>query len=448
MTRLFPVLALLLPLPAVAAPGEDDFVWQWSLTPKADSALYRVQLTRPVYRVLHRGDAADVMITDAGGQPVPFARLAPAMLRQTRSEEVPLGFSTRRRFADNDDHRPELELEHGGTRLVVRSHADARPDDTRGQLVFEALVAAPTERPELPRRQLRFSFLSDRASALDCRVRASDDDEPARTRLGLRSAADTRPLRLVGEVDPLSAKDAQQGWHVTCYGRELPPGFRLESVTLYTEGVIDHGSRHTLAPEPTADPQRRGVYDFELEGPLVVERIDIAPRQANVLTRIRIQSRSDPQQSWRPRQEATLSNLEADGEHRVSITLDGEHRDRFWRLQSDPALNRPPQIEIEARAEELVFLAQGQAPWRLHSGGLQAGPTVSVASLLQEAVQRVGPAWQWPLLQPRNRREGAGDAALVAPRDPLPWQRLLLWSILAAGAAALVTMSIRLLRQN
>lgn len=448
MTRLVLLLALMFTLPAVAGPGEDDFVWRWSLTPDEDSALYRVQFTRPVYRDLHRPDAADVMITDADGQPVPFARLAPAMLRQTRSEELPLGFSTRRRSAGNDDRRPELELEHDGTRLVVRSHADARPDDTRGQLLFEALVAAPAERPEWPRRQLRFSFLSDRASALDCRVRASDADEPARTRLGLRPAADTRPLRLVGEVDPPSAGDAQQGWHVTCYGQELPPGFRLESVRLHAAGTIDHGSSHALTPELKADPERPGIYDFELEGPLVVERIEIAPRQANVLARIRILSRSDQQQPWRSRQEATLSNLEANVEGSVSIELDGEHRDRFWRLQSDPPLSQPPQIELAARAEELVFLAQGKAPWQLHVGGLQAGPTVSVASLLQEAVDRVGPAWQWPLLQPKNRREGGGDAALVEPRDPVPWQRMLLWSILAAGAAALVVMSVRLLRQN
>lgn len=446
-----PTLAsLFLVITAIAAAesGSRDFAWRWSLTPGQDSSLYRVQLTREVYSALHRQDAADVMISGADGRPVPFARMTPGMLRETRSEALALDFSSRFHRRDEATARPELELQHQDTRLIVRSRADARPDDAPGRLLFEALAAAPAERPDLPVRTLGFSFLSDRRARLDCRVRASDSDEPARTRLDLQPAADTRPLRLRGKVAPPTAETEPEGWHLACYGNELPSDFRLESVTLATEGVISHRRWHELTPEAAADPEQPGIHGFELDGPLIVERITLQARQANVIASVRIRSRPDESSTWRERGRATLSNLESATDGSLSIALEGDHRDRFWQITSEPALDRPPTIELRARAEELAFLAQGEAPWQLHAGSRQASSTIPVARLLDEAVERLGPAWQWPRVQPLDREEAAGEAALVEPPDPLPWRRILLWCVLAAGAVVLVAMAARLLRRD
>ena len=380
---------------AAAEPGRQDFAWRWSLTPAPDSPIYRVPLTREVYRALNRGDAADVLISDADGRPVPFASLTPGLLRETRREAIALDFSTRFHRRDNTTARPELELQHQDTRLIVRSRADARPDDAPGRLLFEALAAAPAapdESPDLPVQKLAFSFLSDRQARLDCRVRASDSDEPAHTRLDLQPAADTRPLRLRGEVAAPMAENAPAGWHLACYGNELPSDFRLESVTLATEGVISHRRWHELTPEPVAEPEQPGVHGFELDGPYIVERITLKARQANVITSVQVRSRRDPSSPWRQRGRATLSNLEFAADDSLSIALEGDHRDRFWQITSQPALDRPPAVELRARAEELAFLAQGEGPWQLYAGGRQASQHRSGRQAARRGCQQARPS--------------------------------------------------------
>ena len=167
-----------------------------------------------------------------------------------------------------------------------------------------------------------------------------------------------------------------------------------------------------------------------------------------MITSVQVRSRRDPSSPWRQRGRATLSNLESAADGSLSIALEGDHRDRFWQITSQPALDRPPAVELRARAEELAFLAQGEGPWQLYAGGRQASRTVPVARLLEEAVSRLGPAWQWPRVQLLDRQEAAGEAALLEPPEPLPWQRILLWGILVAGAIVLVTMAARLLRRD
>jgi len=448
MTRFTVLLISALALPA-AALGPNDFAWRWSLEGDADHAIYRVALTAPLYRALHRTDGGDVLITDVDGQAVPFARLPAKRLVEPRQASVALDFEQRKHAAnDEQSHLPGLELHHRGTTLVMGPTGRVRPDDAWGRLLFEALIAAPPQLPPLPQQRLHLSVLSDRPVELDCRLREANSDAPARTRMNLTAVADSRPLRLSASAVLAADEALPAGWHLACYGQTLPRSFELESVIIEAEGRRLHAGHIDLQPEITADEEQAGVFHFKLGGPFVIEQARIEPLQANVLTRVRLQSRPDDQAAWRPRGELTVATLAAVDTPRRSMSLDGTHRDRNWRLISDPALGNAPAVTLRARAEELVFLAQGRPPWRLYAGGLKASSGLPVNALLDEAVESLGPAWEWPRIVPTNRTRAAGEAALAEPSDPVDWQRLLLWLILALAAALLAVMAIRLLRQD
>jgi len=453
MKYLAAIALLLLALPAGAALTGEDFAWRWALDvdrsdADGDHAVFRVSLSQEIYQALHRPDAADVLITDAAGRPVPFARLPAAMLCQQQQTVLPLTFRAREHREEPDNQAlPGLELQHKDTRLIVRSPGDTQPDDAWGRLLFEALIAAPESRPQSERQRLHLSFLSDRPVRLDCRLRAADSDEPARTRLPLTVQADSRPLRLVASTALGGDQAWPAAWHVSCYGNALPQDFGLESVALKATETIEYRRHITLQPALVADTGQDGAFHFELNGPYRIDRISLQPAQANVLSRVEVQSRPDEQAPWQRRGTVTMSTLDSEAQWSASIGLGARHRDRHWRSVSVPALDHAPAIELEARAEELVFLAQGQRPWQLYAGSLRPSSTLSVEALLDEAVQQLGPAWQWPLIVPTGRLEAAGESALVEPDDPLPWQRGLLWMVLILGGVILVLMAVRLLRQ-
>jgi hypothetical protein len=118
------------------------------------------------------------------------------------------------------------------------------------------------------------------------------------------------------------------------------------------------------------------------------------------------------------------------------------------RLHSATPLREAPHLLVGWQPDRIVFLPEGDAPYRLlvgsHSARRSAWPMAdAIAALRKDA----GPAWRPAPATTGSLQEVAGRKALDAAEAPFDWTRPLLWVVLLLGAAVVAGMAASLLRK-
>ena len=422
----------------------DEFAWSWQLSPERTERVWRIALTPAIVESLHREAGDDLLLTDADHHPVPFSRIPDDRLIETMTERQTL--EARAAILDDDDQAAstdlELVLHHDGSRLSVRAPRSEARVDRQGRRVFEALIGAPSDFTNLPRRRLLLELESEQPARLDCWLRDADDDGPATRRVGFTETLDTRPRRYRAELGMDNLPDA---WHLACYGSHAPPSLRLVLAELEGSRTIDHRQELAVQPEVERD-EEESALTFTLDGPYRVRSLRLDSPEANLVSTIRVYSRSQPEQAWQRRGQFTLSTLDK-GLSALDWSVARQVRDRHWRLIADPPLRQLPRVTIGTDREELAFLAQGRPPWKLYTGSRQGTLESAGANWLERSGDQLPPAWNWPMIAIDERSLAGGPAVLEPAPEPLPWQRYALWLVLATGALVVILLAIQLIRQ-
>ena len=443
VTVLVGILVLVLvSISAWADSPESDYAWVWTLDPEQEEAVWRVPLIPSLMADLHSEPGNDLMLVDARGQVIPSTRLPDAMLIEPLEESRSLEIESAR--VEDDREHPELlelDIDHDGTRVRIRSpRIDPRAPD-HGTLVFQALIGAPVTHRDWPSQRLEMDLTSPEPLALDCRLRDADDETPAHLRVEFREVGDSRPRRYSANT---TIKSMPPGWHLACYGAQAPAELAMAGARLVSSKKRNHRQTHWIATGAYEVSDRPGHFGFELEGPFRARAVNIRSDESNLVSRIEVFSRVNEEQSWRRRGVMTLSTLESE-QARLEFPDEPVHRDRYWQVRTDPALEQLPDIELESWQDELVFLARGQSPWRLYAGSRHRHEGAEPAGWLNETIQRLGPAWNWSTLAPVQRTEAGGPSVLEAPPPPLPWQRYMLWAVLVLAAGLVIYLAVHLL---
>jgi hypothetical protein len=118
------------------------------------------------------------------------------------------------------------------------------------------------------------------------------------------------------------------------------------------------------------------------------------------------------------------------------------------RLHSATPLREPPHLRVGWQPDRIVFLPEGDPPYRLlvgsHAARRAAWPIDdAIAALRKDG----GPDWRPSPAATGPMRELAGKKALDAADAPFDWTRPLLWVVLLLGAAVVAAMAASLLRK-
>lgn len=440
----YPLILSLLITANVQAFDPDDHAWVWSIETEVDAPAYRLVLGPDVYTHLLGDDLTELVIADSRNQPVPFAFIPRQALIEPLSRTFPLDFESNIVEDPDSETSPreplEIELEHGQTRLTLSDSPDR--DRGEGRLIFEALIAAPEPPESMPDQRILLRFASRERAEPECRLRTNGLEDERETVLTLQDEGTRQPYRYSATRE---IKRLPRAWHLLCFADDVPEGFELSSARLSAYGQRDHAGRHRLQPEPVADDDG---YRFQTPGPMTVDAIEIASDQSNLVADVTLFSRARPDRPWRGRGQSVLSTLPDPDAGPARIELDQGTRDREWKIRIQPQPSRDPNITVTARAEELLFLAQGEGPWRLFAGShVRSGPDAP-GDMVDKTRDRLGNAWAWEVATTGEKSVSGGPDALEPPQEPVPWQRYILWSVLIVAAGLLVFLSIRVLRQD
>jgi hypothetical protein len=427
----------------------DDFAWQWPLDVRGAEGVARVALTPEIYARLTRADLSDLAAFNAAGEPIPFGPAAQAFERLQPPPpaewlEVPL-FRVPRTAAASGD-RVELHIARGSDGRL--SQLDAAIEPGAAQAAQDVLLDVSVLNAPVTALQLELDALPD--AGLDARLEVAASDDLA----GWQTLATGLAV--------VSLREA--GMTLERTRLELPattlPYLRLRRLdreaTLPLRAVRALPQRSSLALLPPHQsfvlqgrplPETPGSFEYRSAGPFPVERIAIALADANSVSGYVLESRAGDG-PWIERARGTAFRLGSNGEGVMPAPLDlPQIRDAQWRLRTEPAQPRAPQLTLSWRPEQFVLLTQGAAPYRLAAGSRVARrPEYPLRSVLAEMRARHGDLWL-----PAEAAVGAGaplagDAALSAPPPPPPYKQWLLWGVLLGGAALVIGMVLKLMR--
>jgi hypothetical protein len=193
------------------------------------------------------------------------------------------------------------------------------------------------------------------------------------------------------------------------------------------------------------DTRRPADFEFDLEGHIPVERIDLRLAEPNSVVEVQLYSRKNTKDAWNLVTRGRFYRIHTpygdDRNQPIDVPLT---RDRYWLArvpEGNPLFAGELSLAAAWHPSELVFLAQGNPPFVLAygSGSLRV-PRTDLTSFISGIA--VAPA---ALGDAKNL---GGVARLAAARPPVQWRRWILWLVLFGALAALASMAHRLLEEN
>jgi hypothetical protein len=433
--------------------AQAQFAWQMPLDTGGERAgAYRIDLPPQAYRQVLFADLRDLQARNAAGEPIPFGpapRRYAAPLPPPVETRVLAQFELPRTPAAASPEQLHLQIERDAAGVLRRIDLDGAPASTPGG---DILLDASGGDAQL--LSLSLTLRVDAAGSFRAvvEVLASDDLEhwralgAAQTVLVLQEGGRTlerRTLDLGGTRASyllLRRVDADGA---------LPVGEVLLRSRRQAERVVDWPQSLAVDAE-LAGAGVAGEYFYRAPGPIPVASVDVVPADANSVAEVTLHSRDADSQAWRVRASDTVFRIDvAAGEASGNPMEVGVARERLWRVTSTPPLARAPRLRLSYTPDSYVLLAQGPAPYALVAGSLQAVPAAyPLERVLDQLSSQFGPAFRIPLARVGAVSALAGPDLLPIPPAPLPWRKIVLWSVLVLGAAAVLTLVLRLLREG
>ena len=456
MNRLLLLAFLLLPTLALpvagAAAARDDYARQWPLTlGRDDGGAYRVVLDAAVYRQVQAYDLADIAVLDRDGTPVPAAVFAPdqPLAQPPRRVELPW-------FA--------LPAVTGigasqGWELISQAETDGRLRRVEARIIDRAVEALPRSALLVDLSRVREAVVAlelewQPLDALDLgyTVEASNDLEhwqPLVTRGRMVDLQRDGRRLLQRRIELYGLLPHRQGAR---YLRLMPD--RRDQVLAITR-ISAELAVPTAAPAPQwvelsgrrSSSGGRVHFEFELDGRFPVRQVDVA-LPGNHAVQWRLESRDSTDADWRARVAPWMAyrvDAGARSNRSGAQPLNGQIRDRHWRLSAAGVVNGEPTLRLGYRPEVVVFLAQGSGGYSLVAGSARAEPVDSPVPQLVAVLRRQhGADWQPSPAYLGPAQALAGDAALEPRRDLAAW---LLWAVLVLGALLVAGFAVSVLRK-
>ena len=189
------------------------------------------------------------------------------------------------------------------------------------------------------------------------------------------------------------------------------------------------------------------------------EQLEIELPENNTVVRVQVLSRINKEQPWRYRGSTLLYRLSVNGTdiEKTKINISA-NRDTNWLLRFDQQGggigSGLPDVKLAWQPQQLVFIARGQAPYRMVWGSAKIKPVVINAnqllpvtnkSMSDNNISNSNMLSQAVLLSDTMR--SINKKALEPKSKEINWRHWILWIVLIASAVMLIWMAVRLMKK-
>jgi len=450
------LFTLLISLPVVSlALTENDFAYVADVETDAGKPFYELEIPAVVYERISRSDLGDLRVLNASGQVVPHGlRLArDEKTSQTETQDVPFFPLYQQAGKLPDDLHINIQRNADGEVIDIRS----RPDEGETNRLAGYLLDLRKWKQPIDLLTLNWKSSADADFIRKLTVSSSQD----LTRWHV--IASGRPLvNLSYQGHQLTDNNIQLSTGTTKYLRlifdDQQPGLRLESIQVANTRSSQQQKQNWLQATVTAN-KTPGEFEFEHDSKNLVRQLRIELPENNTVVRLKVLSRPNGDSPWRLRGSSLLYRLSVDGvdikQTKLPVTAS---RDRHWILlfdqQGGGLGSGLPQVELAWQPQNLVFVARGQAPYRVVWGSARVKPVLKNASQILVGMSSDGEAsgsnglgmlgearWLLDSVRPVNKQ------VLEPEEEPINWRQWVLWIVLSMAAMILIGMAVRLMKK-
>ncbi|MDR2871574.1 MAG: DUF3999 domain-containing protein [Xanthomonadaceae bacterium] len=428
-----------------------DYAQQWGLDiGHADGGIYRVVLSRDIYRQAHTPQLRDIEVFNEEGRSLPAVLMAPA------SESAPLtSVATLPWFT-----LPETvgSGRSDDIAMMVERNADGSVNSV-GVRVF-----APGTVPVVSSSWLiDASRMREAVHGLTLNWQA--DAGQFEHYMDVEGSDDLRTWHVLALRAPL-LNLVRNGQSLRHDRIALDSRYRYLRLRLLDNGTLPLTEVRADFAMPAAPmtwqweelsgarviEKGREYFEFKLDGRFPAAHADVLLGD-NDTRRWTLESRDTVQDPWQTRAPSWIAyavRMEGQEVRSMPQALYGVSRDRYWRLSSDVPVGNAqvPMLRLGYRPESLVFMAQGEGPYVLAAGSANAvrAPS-SLVQTMETLRQQLGPAWV-PETVDLSAPETLAGATALTPVVQRDWKNWTLWAVLIAGAALVAGFAFSLLRRS
>lgn len=443
MKCLFACLALAAAAPA-SAQSPDQFAYAVPIEATAGEAFYRLAIPQSAYEGTAFDDLRDLRVFNAKGEAVPHA-FRSAGQQARKFDPVPLAIfplmGPRGARAEDLD----LSIGRAGDRVNVRLRG-GNGNGAKGNALLGYLIDASAIKTTIS--GVTMTWAADATRQLTVVKLESSPDLKRWTEL-----VPDAPLGAIAHAGQRLERSAiefrgEQGKYIRLTWLDPDKAFALESVRWLVPEQSGQPERSWIEVLAQPDAASPGEYAFELKGRLPVDRLAFGLPQENTVAPLEVLARNDEKAKWQPVASTVAYRLRQEGRELVSADVAVyAGSKRFWLVRVNAKGGGLGAGPLKVRAgwtpRELVFVARGDAPFRLAYGNARAEQAAMPVDTLVPGLQSEHP----PKLAAATtgaQQQLAGAAALDAPADR---KKYVLWAALVAAVAVLGWMAWMLSRQ-
>lgn len=425
----------------------------------ASAPFVQIALPPAAYAHAEQDELRDLRIVDARGERAPFALLAPRSTLHTSQQvrEAMLYPLPAKPSAAGVWPSP-VDVVVEGDRISVRRHgataaAPRAPRESGGWLVD----SGETRAGDPPPQSLMLAWSGPTEFSAAYRLESSDDLRqwrPAGT--GQVMALQSPAGSLTQPVVPLPDATGRFVRLVWADSADAP-AITGASVLVAERHLVALDSARELAIAPSAEPAGRLALDaasrralhFDLGGALPLIDVDLRFAAGTHIAPVRLQGRNRVDEAWRDLGAGVFYRLERGGEVGQAPAIALTVSVRYLRLVPDERAAgldaNGATLVVHASLASLVFAAQGEPPFRLLSGSVDAPagalPVATLVPQLDTERARFGRAELGAF-----SADASVERAAVRAEEQARWRPMLLWGVLLVGVAGLGVLVWRLAR--
>ena len=451
---LFVLAAILTCIPGISlAVSESDFAYKADLDTKKTTPYYELVIPEIVYKQISRDDLGDIRVLNAAGDVVPHG------IRDIAVEQMNKQYTESVAYFPLYESSPSMP---GGLHLKIQRSSSGEVIDIKSS------DAERNASDKLTGYLLDLRKWNQSIDAIKIDWDVEKDSSFIR-KLEISVSDDLSKWKLVSS-DKTLVNLSYQKHSLIENTLELPvakakylrityadgkPGLELTGIkvsnTKSSQNTKQNWKGVTVKKTSNDVSSKEGEYFFKHELKTAINKIRIKLPENNTVVNASVMSKTSQDKTWRLRGSSMLYRLSVDGvEIQHTDVIIPRSTDTDWKIKVDQqggGLGAGlPEIELAWQPQQLIFVARGNAPYKLVWGSARVSPVTLNADQIMVGVNKSNrtsmlsnAVWLANTVSPVNLN------SLEAEKTPVNWRQILLWSVLIVAAILLVWMAVRLM---
>lgn len=441
-------VALVLLVWAISAAAADpmvpqDFAYGRAILLGRDGPVHQLSLPEDVYRRTVHADLRDLRVFNAAGETVPYSVRPP--WDEKPSEQTVLRFFPLHDSAQDGADQLSLQIRTDARGAIIGVRNGDKTNSTRRIVAYVLDTSAVKQ----PMRELVLDWSTGSAGFVAQIVVQASDDLQSWQHWSTSTIAELRHAGQALRRDRISLSDRKAKYLRLSWPSEIQAAALL-SVRALTMPARQEPERRWLSLSPLHSMSDKLRFDYDSGGRFPVDRLDLQLSDKNAMVQAVIRSRATEHDPWQVRAQQMFYHLNTQGttlsHHSVGIL---RNADRYWQVEllGEGSGRTPPQLKLGWIADELSFLARGEAPFTLAYGKADVHTASRAFDELWSSLgERASDLTPIKATVDAERVLG-GEDRLIPGKPPVPWRRMGFWGVLVLGVIVLAWMALGLYRE-